>query len=175
MLIRGFPGGSEDKASACNAGDLGLIPELGRSPGEAKGYTLQHSGLENSIDCIVYEVTESAATEWLSLSLSNIKTFIRPHHKFHSVYNQKLKKIKDNQFCFKMLHEWYWWFQGWGNILEGRPNLISDVGASLLVQRVKNPFESVLMRWMKLEPIIQSEVSQKEKHQYSILMRIYGI
>ena len=39
----------------------------------------------------------------------------------------------------------------------------------------KNAFESVLMRGMKLEPIIQSEVSQKEKHQYSILMHIYGI
>ena len=39
----------------------------------------------------------------------------------------------------------------------------------------KNTFESVLMRWMKLQPIIQSEVSQKEKHQYSILMQIYGI
>ena len=39
----------------------------------------------------------------------------------------------------------------------------------------KNTFESVLMRWMKLEPIIRSEVSQKEKHQYSILTHIYGI
>ena len=39
----------------------------------------------------------------------------------------------------------------------------------------KNSFESVVMRWMKLEPIIQSEVSQKEKHQYSILTHIYGI
>ena len=39
----------------------------------------------------------------------------------------------------------------------------------------KNSFESVLMRWMKLEPIIQREVSQKEKHQYSILIHIYGI
>ena len=39
----------------------------------------------------------------------------------------------------------------------------------------KNAFKSVLMRWMKLEPIIQSEVSQKEKHQYSILTHIYGI
>ena len=39
----------------------------------------------------------------------------------------------------------------------------------------KNAFESVLMRWMKLEPVIQSEVSQKEKHQYSILAHIYGI
>ena len=39
----------------------------------------------------------------------------------------------------------------------------------------KNTFESVLMRWMKLEPIIQSEASQKEKHQYSIITHIYGI
>ena len=39
----------------------------------------------------------------------------------------------------------------------------------------KNTFKSVLMRWMKVEPIIQSEVSQKEKHQYSILTHIYGI
>ena len=39
----------------------------------------------------------------------------------------------------------------------------------------KNAFESVLMSWMKLETIIQSEVSQKEKHQYSILMHMYGI
>ena len=38
-----------------------------------------------------------------------------------------------------------------------------------------NTFESVLMRWMKLEPIIQSEVNQKEKHQYSILTHVYGI
>ena len=39
----------------------------------------------------------------------------------------------------------------------------------------KNSFESVLMQWMKLDPIIQSEVSQKEKHEYSILTHIYGI
>ena len=45
----------------------------------------------------------------------------------------------------------------------------------LLSYKKKNASESGLMRWMKLEPIIQSEVSQKEKHQYSILMHIYGI
>ena len=39
----------------------------------------------------------------------------------------------------------------------------------------KNAFESVLIRWMNLEPIIQSEISQKEKHQYRILMHTYGI
>ena len=42
----GFPDSSVGKESACNAGDLGLIPELGQSPGEGKGYPLQYSGLE---------------------------------------------------------------------------------------------------------------------------------
>ena len=45
----------------------------------------------------------------------------------------------------------------------------------ILLSFKKNAFESVLVRWMKLEPIIQSEASQKEKHQYNILMHIYGI
>ena len=49
----GFPGGSDGKESACSAGDLGLIPGLGRFPGEGKGYQLQYSGLENSMDCIM--------------------------------------------------------------------------------------------------------------------------
>ena len=44
----GFPCGSAGKESACNAGDLGLIPGLGRSPGVGKGYPLQYSGLEDS-------------------------------------------------------------------------------------------------------------------------------
>ena len=55
----GFPCGSTVKESACNAGDLGLIPGLGRSPGEGKGYPLQYSGLENSTDCIVHGVAKS--------------------------------------------------------------------------------------------------------------------
>ena len=45
--------------SACNAGDLGSIPGLGRSTGEGNGYPLQYSGLGNSMDCIVHGVTES--------------------------------------------------------------------------------------------------------------------
>ena len=60
----GFPGGSAGKESACNVGDLGLIPGLGRSPGEGKGYPLQFSGLENSMDCISpWGHTESDTTE----------------------------------------------------------------------------------------------------------------
>ena len=54
-----FPCGSAGKESACSVGDLGSIPGLGRSPGEGKGYPLQYSGLENSMDCIVHGVTKS--------------------------------------------------------------------------------------------------------------------
>ena len=56
---KGFPCGSAGKESACNEGDVGSISGLGRSPGEGKGYPLQYSGLENSMDCIVHGVTKS--------------------------------------------------------------------------------------------------------------------
>ena len=65
-----FPHSSVGEESACNSGDPGLIPGLGRYPGEGKGYPLQYSGLENSMDCIVCGVAESDTTERLSLSLS---------------------------------------------------------------------------------------------------------
>ena len=54
-----FPGGPAGKESACNVGDLGSIPGLGRSPGEGESYPLQYSGLENSMDCIVLRVANS--------------------------------------------------------------------------------------------------------------------
>ena len=55
----GFLGGLAGKESICNVGDLGLISGLGRSLGEGNGYPLQHSGLENSMDCIVHAVAKS--------------------------------------------------------------------------------------------------------------------
>ena len=51
-VFLGFPGGSDGKESTCNVGDLGSIPGLGRFPGEGKGYSLQYSGLENSMDIV---------------------------------------------------------------------------------------------------------------------------
>ena len=51
-MFLGFPGGSDGKESTCNAGDLGSISGLGRFPGEGKGYSLQYSGLENSMDIV---------------------------------------------------------------------------------------------------------------------------
>ena len=55
----GFPGSSADKESICNVEDLGSIPGLERSPGEGNSYSLQYSGLENSMDYIVLEVAKS--------------------------------------------------------------------------------------------------------------------
>ena len=49
-FVRGFPGGSDSKESACNVGDLASKPGSGRFPGEGNGYPLQYSGLENSMD-----------------------------------------------------------------------------------------------------------------------------
>ena len=60
----GFPWGLAGKESACNAGDLGSIPGLGRSSAEGKDYPLQYSGLENSMDYIVHGVAKS----WTQLS-----------------------------------------------------------------------------------------------------------
>jgi len=79
-VFLGFPGGSAGKESTCDAGDLGLIPGLGRSPGEGKGYPLQYSGLENSMDCIVHGVTES----WTRLS--------DLHFHFHTSVKNKVNR-----------------------------------------------------------------------------------
>ena len=61
-VFLGFPCGSAGKESACNAGHLGFIPGLEISPGEGKGYPLQYSGLENSMDC-QWDCKESDMTE----------------------------------------------------------------------------------------------------------------
>ena len=64
LYLMGFPCGSAGKESSCNAGNLGSIPGLGRFPEEGKGYPLQYSGLETSLDCIVHRVTK----HWTQLS-----------------------------------------------------------------------------------------------------------
>ena len=63
VLSLGFPGGSVGKESACNMGDLGLIPRLGRSLREGNSYPVQYSGLENSMDYSPWGHKESDTTE----------------------------------------------------------------------------------------------------------------
>ena len=80
-MCRGLPGSSDGKESACNVGDPGSIPELGRSPGEGNGNPLQYSCLENTMDggawqATVHGVAELDTTEWLThtQSMSNTLT-----------------------------------------------------------------------------------------------------
>ena len=67
--IQGFPDSSVGKESAFMEGDLGLIHGLGRTPGEGKGYPVQYSGLENSMNCIDHGIEESDTNERLSFPL----------------------------------------------------------------------------------------------------------
>jgi len=88
--------------SACNAGD-GFDPWVGKTPGEGKGYPSQYSGLENSMNCIIHEVTESNTTEWLSLSFSLLNCRQILYHPSHQGRPSTKKKKKQKQkvwlFC----------------------------------------------------------------------------
>ena len=105
----GFPRGSTGKQSACNAGGLGLIPGLGRSHGEGKGYPRQYSGLQNSMDCIVHGVAKSWT--WLrglrfsdnsqrTTNFNRFKKFIQHHQKSRKF------KLQNNWMYFFNLLDW---------------------------------------------------------------------
>ena len=91
FLPGGFPSGSDGKEPACNAGDPGLIPGSGRSPGEGNVYPLQYSCLENPIHrgawwVTVYEISELVMTERIALSFSLLRVefpgvILWPSHK----------------------------------------------------------------------------------------------
>ena len=72
--LKSFPCVSAGKESACNVEDLGLIPGLGRSPGEGKDYPFQYSGLGNSMDCIVHGVAKSR-TRLSDFTFTSLPTF----------------------------------------------------------------------------------------------------
>ena len=73
-IQKGFLGGSAGKESACNVGDLGSIPGLGRSPGEENSYLLQCSALENPMDCVGYGITKSPTS-----AFTQLEKYIKPH------------------------------------------------------------------------------------------------
>ena len=93
LLIKteGFPCGSACKESVCNAGDLGYISGLIRSPGEGKGYPLQYSGLENSIDYTVHGITNSQI-DWKTFTQSREK---QPRN--HLRWDQRTREV----------HQWW--------------------------------------------------------------------
>ena len=75
--VCGLPCGSAGKEFPCNVGDLGLIPGLGRSQGEGKGYPLQYCDQENSLDCLVHGVAKSQTPTFTSLHFMLILYFIK--------------------------------------------------------------------------------------------------
>ena len=85
----GFPCGSVGKESACDAGDPGSIPGLGRSPGEGKGYPLQDSSLETSMDCIARGVSKS----WTWLSDFHFTVMCLNHPQNHSPAPRSVEKL----------------------------------------------------------------------------------
>ena len=109
LILLGFPGGSEVKASACNVGDLGLSPGSGRSPGEGNGNPLQYSCMENPMDRGAWQATVhgvakswtqqsnftftfsrliqwflSASAQFSQFSLSVVSDPLRPHESQHA-------------------------------------------------------------------------------------------
>ena len=118
--MRGFPGSSAGKESACNAGDLDLIPRLGRSPGERKGYPFQYSDLENSMD---YTVAKSQtqlrdfqfqlnilSTKSLTKNLITkyftkmVKSSFPGYPKMQYLYKTTVKKVKVAQSHLTLCH-----------------------------------------------------------------------
>ena len=95
-----FPCGSAGKESTCNAGDLGSVPGLGRSPGEGKGYPLQYSVLENSMECIVHGVAGSRTR------LSDFHFQISLVSKYLCLQNDAYElTMLDLSFRFKDVHD----------------------------------------------------------------------
>ena len=106
-VLLGFHCGSAGKEPTCNAGGLDSNPGFGRSPGERKGYPLQYSGLENSMDCIVQGVTELNMTEQLSLDIilkiqNNIKSLNV------SYYRNQTKMFRKNIFDYLIRCQEIW-------------------------------------------------------------------
>ena len=112
--IAGFPGGSEGKVSACNVGDLGLIPELGRSPGEGNSNPLQYCCLENPMDGEACWATyspwghrESDATKWLHFHFPLLAVVIRKDLDAGKDWKQEEKGTTEDEMV------------GWNHWLDG--------------------------------------------------------
>ena len=122
MYTGGFPGGSDDKESACNAKDLGTILVSGRSPGEGNGYLLQYSCLENSVDRGAwwpryspwsFRGSDTTEPPTPSLSLFNLYfdlSFLQPNRaeihfaKLFTGKNRKFPVLLGNQNIYEMIN-----------------------------------------------------------------------
>ena len=130
-----FPGGSDGKESACNAGDPGLIPGSGRTSGEGNGNPLQYSCLENPMDggawrATVHGVVESETTEWLH---------------FHFLFFFSFIYLFSLQYCSGFCHILTWIRHRYTCVPHPEPTSLPI--ASLWVIPVHQPRAPCLMHW----------------------------
>ena len=88
IIILGFPGSSDGKESACNAGDMDSIPWFGRSPGEGNGYPLQYSCLENSVDKRAWQARQSMGSQRVGHDCYFKRVFKVKVHKYLPAFTQ---------------------------------------------------------------------------------------
>ena len=142
-VFLGFPCGSAGKESNCNVGNLGSVPGLGKSPGEGKGYPLQYSGLENSMDCIAHGDTKSRT--WLS--------------DFHfSDIPRKQHTDPPNDVCF-----WFCGlcvFPGWMFLLDASELLIFSYNLQGIHHLLKHIPEQLLSKYLFTENKVFSEIKE---------------
>ena len=165
----GFPGGSAGKESACNAGDQNLwVRSLSWEDLLEKGAATHSSIL----------VQPLWGTVWRVLKKLEIELPHNPAIPLLGIHTEETRTERDTctpVFIVALFTIARTWKQPRCPLADEWIRKLWYIYTMEYYSAIKkNAFESVLMRWMKLEPIIQSEVSQKEKFQYSILMHIYG-
>ena len=134
--ILGLPCGSAGKESTCNVRDLDTIPGLGTSPGEGKGYPLQYSGLENSMDCIAHGVTNSWT--WLSDFQFNCPLGFLFHQTFPWYWSQVSRSADGLEVgleCgsyLKLIHDGGWWQKHLNSWLSPSQALLLHFGIRVL-------------------------------------------
>ena len=106
LCKRGFSGSSAGEESACNAGDLGSIPGLGRFPGEGKGYPLQYACLENSMNGGAWQATvHRVSKSWIWLS----------NFHFHFLFSIRRESTEDHRLIKKKINGYVVLILNWGN------------------------------------------------------------
>ena len=184
----GFPDGSDNKESACNAGDLGLIPGSGRSPGEENGNPLRYSCLENSIERGAWWTTvHGVKKSWTQLNSEHFKNK-------YSLWNHPEEFpdfiLTDFSLLVRIIHVWIgliWlryillkciWHRLFSyhdcdshNLLRQAWNYRRAIANLAFKMNITLPLAET---WMCLEMTVLSKVSQKEKDKYH-MMSLNGV
>ena len=178
-VFLGFPCGSAGKESACNAIDLGLIPGLGKSPGEGRGYPPHYSGLEDSMDCTVHGVAKSQTqlSDFHFISLRSLESIRQAkehsmkqldsgpaHDLWNPVPTGKAEALVQNLLTLLRSN-----IRALNQSLSKHEALSGYTGPTLMKPGLPSPFERVMVFKVKGRPRVCSLLKAKEKrHQNTV-------